>query len=107
MRQTFAQVITEEARGEDIEAVVIGEFGSGYSEDDPRAQKAKAVQGMLLTWQQAAPLLDYNWHSGFGGTDCHPIYAWTATKVISIHEYDGSTSVQSLPRHPIACDPQF
>jgi len=39
--------------------------------------------------------------AGYGGEDCHPIYAWTDSRVIFVSCYDGSTQVESIPRNPM------
>lgn len=32
--------------------------------------------------------------------DCHDILVYTSTSVIYVHEYDGSTTLRSIPRNP-------
>lgn len=61
----------------------------------------------LMTWKRAAPLLDYDFDDGYGGADCHPVYVWTETQVICVHEYDGATWLVSIPRNPGAVVPEF
>ena len=63
--------------------------------------------GKVLPWAEAYIYLDHEYDDGFGGTDCPPTYAWTETKVLYVHEYDGATSVYSVPRHPVDCTPSF
>ncbi len=92
--------IEEEAAGEPIEAIVIGEA-------DICHRLLKEIWGRVLSWEEAASHLDYDFDSGYGGAECHPIYAWTATKVIRVHEYDGSTSIGSVPRNPTPCKPEY
>jgi hypothetical protein len=60
----------------------------------------KAIRDAILSWEQAAPYLDYPYDSGYGSADCHDINIWTVEKVWYIHEYDGSTSLQSVSRNP-------
>ena len=45
-------------------------------------------------------VLDKLFYSGFGSAGCDPFYAWTPTHVLFVHEYDGSTSLQAIPRNP-------
>ena len=54
----------------------------------------------ILTWEEARPHLDYEYDSGYGSQDCHNVYIWTPTRVIYIHEYDGSTWPETVPRNP-------
>lgn len=54
----------------------------------------------VVPWEEAAQYLDYEYDSGYGGQDCHDVYIWTPTRVISVWEYDGSTWPYSIPRNP-------
>lgn len=105
--RTFADDIEREAAS-DIEAIVIGKFGwgGGYGETDDNRLPADRL-GVVLTWAEARPLLDYAYDTGYGAPDCHAITAWTATHVIWVHEYDGSTSLQSAPRNPVPHEPEM
>lgn len=98
----FKNDILLEAGGEAILAVVITEESPGryfYDEEDIK-KIPKELVGVPLQWSQAASLLDYQYYAGFGAMDCHNIFAWTLTRVLYIHEYDGSTEVMSVPRNP-------
>ncbi len=101
MRENFANDIEEAAAGEKIEAIVIGKIGWAVDEDEDRRGISKELRNRVLAWEVARPLLDYEYDGGFGGSDCHAIYAWTATHVLSVHEYDGSTRVIAVPRNPV------
>ncbi len=99
-RKSFKDDILAEAEGPIIGIKVpLMALGFSYPED-PRDVPFKQYEGQVISWEVAAPLLDYSYHDGFGSMDCHNIVAWTETQVIYIHEYDGSTSVCSLPRNP-------
>jgi len=99
----FKQDILEAVEDEVIEAVVITgiiyEYFSGRA-DCRNTDSLKAVIKKAITWEQAAPLLDYSYDSGYGGMDCHDVLVYTAENVYYIHEYDGSTSVHCVPRNP-------
>ena len=93
--------ITEQMKEDEIEGVVIGEGEVNHKErGDPPI-------GVLITWKEAKPFLDYEFNSGFGGADCDPIYLWTKDRVYFIREYDGSTRLLSIPRNPITCMPDY
>ena len=86
---------------EDIEAVkILNELDGTYNGEDPRDIAAKPYREKLISWAIAAPILDYEYDSGFGGMDCHDIRIWTKDNIFYIHEYDGSTSVYSMSRNP-------
>ena len=97
---TFAEDIAGVADNEPIEAVVIGRRGNGWFDEPQEAQP-------VLSWGEARERLDYEYDDGFGGAECHAIYAWTPTRVLFVHEYDGSTTVVSVPRNPAASKPVF
>lgn len=108
----FAKDIEQAAEGEEIIGIVVGPFGwgswgeEGYLEDEVvRVKIPWEKRGVVLTWQEARPLLDYDYGDGFGAPECHAIVAWTENRVIFVGQYDGATSVYSLPRHPSPCRP--
>ena len=94
------QWIEEMADGEPIEGVVIGEMGWGSYRSDEVPGYDEMPKGIVLTWEEAAPLLDYNFDCGYGAPRCQAVYAWTPTRVIAIGQYDGSTWPYWIPRHP-------
>ena len=97
----FAEDIEKVAREEEILAVVLA-----HERNDSIWSESKEPHP-VLTWKEARPLLDYDYDDGYGGADCHAIFAWTPTRIIVIAEYDGSTSVISLPRDPISTRPRM
>lgn len=103
MSQTFKQDILDVAGGEPILAIKFdtGLLYSFYGHPDPRWEATKHLTNKLCTWEELSPFLDYEYARGYGSMDCHNITAWTATKVIYIHEYDGSTAVVYVDRNPI------
>jgi hypothetical protein len=112
---SFASDI-EEAAGEPIYEVVIGAFGWSqidsepedvYGDEDGIRAINKELRGLPIPWKDARPLLDYDYTTDFGAPDCHAIYAYSASKIIVISEYDGATSCVALPRHPSKCIPQM
>lgn len=94
---TFADEIERAAGGEPIIAAVIGHYGHEDS-DGPHDP---------MPWIDARELLDYDWRGGFGDLDCHAVYVWTDSRVIFVDEYDTSTSLAWVPRHPQRCDPSM
>ena len=94
----------EGAKGEEIIAVVIGEMHWDYGEI---TQYSQQKHGVVLSWNEAAPMIDYEFDDGFGSAKCNPIIAWTKSWIISVSVYDGSTSPFRIPRNPIVYDPDM
>jgi len=104
----IAQWIETLAEGEKVQAVCIGTHCQdkwGWGDDQEPFNSAPI--GVVLSWDQARPFLEYEFDSGYGGADCHPVVAWTTSKIITISEYNGSTRAISAPRHPIDFVPTF
>ncbi len=97
--------IEEAAEGDTIYGVVIGEmcWGDYGSEDVPGY--ADCPKGQLLTWEEARPRLDYEFDDGYGAPGCQAVYVWTGKQVLFVSNYDGSTCMMGVPRHPIAVMP--
>lgn len=98
---SFAADIEAETDGEPIEAIVIlaGDPRWDRYWDDERAIP-DGMKDRPLPWDEARPLLDKPYDTGYGSQDCPDIHAWTRSRVLSIHEYDGSTGVIWVPRNP-------
>ena len=95
--------IEELADGEAVEAVVIGKPSWG-NDAPPRLEH---LHNVVLAWEQARPLLDYEFNDGFGAPQCNAIAVWTRSWVIAVSTYDGSTSPFRLPRHPVDHVPEM
>lgn len=94
--------IMEAAKGEPIEAVVIGE--GPYNAEEICGQRLvneqKPFLNKVLDWETAKPLLDYGFYDGYGGHECNPIAVWSASWIIFVDTYDGSTGICAIPRNP-------
>lgn len=102
---TFWYDLMQEVGDEAVEAVVLGNKGARwYSEDDDETTYPK---GEVLTPEAAFSILNYEYDTGYGGVDCHEVYMWTNTKVIFVVQYDGSTSIHSVPRNPVNTIPEI
>ena len=82
----------------DIQGVVLGKNDYyTYSDDvDP----ANDLIGKLLKWDDVKDKLDYEYDSSYGSAECNALYIWTSDRVYLVHEYDGSTCIVWVPRHP-------
>lgn len=88
-----------------IQAVVIGEMGWGKYKSDLVPTWKKQERGKVLSWDEARPLLDYEFDDGCGAPGCNAVYVWTPNTIFFVSQYDGSTKLAAVPRHPIDCTP--
>jgi len=94
--------------GEVVEGIVFGEYGwGGYGEKANRKVQRKH-HGKLMSIEEAKPLMDdWSFYGGYGSPECNATYVWTNKRVIWVTQYDGSTTLDSAPRHPIDCMPNM
>lgn len=111
---TFAAHLEQAAGNETIESVVIGPFGWSDDMDDTDAygedrveRPVKPRRGVVLTWEEARPMLDYGYSSGFGAPECDAVWAWTPSRVLFVSQYDGATGVEWVPRNPVDGKPDM
>lgn len=93
--------LIEAANGEEIIAVVIGELGWGDYKKEKVPNYDEQPKNKVLSWQEAIKWIDYEFYSGHGSPRCNAITAWTKNWVFFIVQYDGATSLCSVPRNPI------
>lgn len=92
----------EEFYGEQIEAIVVGKhYNHGWG------VPAGKDENVILSREDGLAKLDLDYDDGFGGADCYPMWAWTASRVFFMHEYDGATGINYVPRYPVASVPEF
>lgn len=95
----FAAQIDALTATDPILAIVIGSRWGDKDEPDAKCI-ADSHLNVPLTWDIARPLLDYTYDPGYGGTEAHPIVAWTEHVVIFSCQYDGSEWLAAVPRNP-------
>lgn len=96
----------EKRTGEQIEAIVVGQHDN--APDKYSGNRAvPADENVILSREVGLAKLDQDYHSGYGGADCYPMYAWTKSRIYFVGEYDGATGLNSVPRNPINCKPNF
>lgn len=85
-----------------VEGLVFGEYGwSGLGEERCNNPIPKDKIGVLLSLEEARPLMKgWTYDGGFGSPQCYATYVWTNQRVIWVTQYDGSTNLDSMPRHP-------
>jgi hypothetical protein len=79
----------------------------GFHYDDKDTYESYAKQFPVEPWADASTKIDYEYNSGFGGADCHAVIAWGNRFVYFVHEYDGATGIQCVPRNPEPCAPSW
>jgi hypothetical protein len=89
--------------GEAVEAIVVGKHDDRQYDNEPPLPD----ENIILSRQVGLAKLDVEYDNSYGAADCFPMYAWTASRVFFIHEYDGSTRLCWAPRHPVAIEPEF
>ena len=98
----------ETQHGEVIEAICIGQHDDDrWSLDGEFNDRTGGRIDRVRSRDEGLSILDVEYDSGFGGADCFPMYAWSASWVYFIDEYDGATGVNYIPRNPIDCAPCF
>lgn len=101
----FKRDILKAAGNEPIIAIVVGDYAWGGYGDQSTVPDEK--RGVVLTWDEAAPMLDYEYDAGFGAPECNAVYAWTADRVIAVSQYVGATWLYSIPRNPTSEMPKM
>lgn len=92
----------EQSLGETIEAIVVGKHDDAAWSAPPLSD-----EHVLLSREAGLAKLDAEYDNGYGGADCFPFWAWTASRVFFVTEYDGATSIAWVPRAPVAGAPDF
>ncbi len=108
MRDAYKELKKELLKGEVVEAIVFGEFGwSGFHEPDPPFVP-KDKQGVILTLEEAKPLMQgWTLYCGFGAPLAYAMNVWTNKRILWLTQYDGSTSLDSVSRIPVADMPEM
>lgn len=95
----FSSDILAAADGQKILGIVIGSLGW--------SNPLTVIDKRVLSWEVAEPMLNYEHDANYGGPKVHAITAWTADRVIFVHDCEGSTEVKWVPRNPIEHEPDF
>lgn len=95
--------MTENLPNDAVVAIVFGRYGHGfdYEQDRERTPQPYPPVGKILSLDEARPFLQsWAFVGGFGSAACYPVWIWTTTAVLFVHEYDGSTGLAHVPRAP-------
>lgn len=93
--------IIEAAAGEAVQAVVLGDMGWGSIGSERIPNYGDQPRGKVLTWDEAEPWISYEFNDGFGAPGCNAVVAYTESKIISVSQYDGSTTKFIVQRNPV------
>lgn len=88
--------------GEPIEAIVVGPHDRA-----PYNARPAPDENVVLSRDAGLAKLDVDYDDGYGSADCYPFWAWTASRVFFVGEYDGATGVVYAPRQPGVVEPEF
>lgn len=94
----LADWIENNAGGEAVESIVIGQ-------DTRETPDNTLPSGVLLTWNEALPHLQYEFHDGIEHGGCHAFVAWTKSWVISVIRSGEYVAPFRVPRIPSAYSP--
>jgi len=104
MKKAYEQLLEKLEVGEEIEAVVFGDYVGCDEPQNPIPDKIKCIP---LTFEQAKPyMLNWSVIDEYGSADCYAMHVWTNQRVMWITQYDGAASIDSMPRNPIECIPE-
>ena len=103
-RQDILNEFTDEYADEYYSAIIMVTGGSGVADSNNKFPRELLNKPVLL--KEVIGCFDYEYDEGYGTQECHDFYIWTITRILFIHEYDGSTYIESVPRHPVRQDTQ-
>lgn len=105
MSDAYKELKKELDEDEVIEGISFGDWGwGGYHEPDP-PPVPKDKRGITLSEKEARPFMKgWKLYCGYGAPLAYAMYVWTNKRVMWITQYDGSTNIDSMPRHPSNCE---
>jgi len=96
---------------EKIEGIVFGEWGydgQSYFDEPNPPPVPKDKRGIVLTFDEAQQYMcGWTFNGNLGLPNCYSAYIWTNKRVIWVTQYDGSTTLDSAPRHPMNIMPDM
>lgn len=90
--------------GEEVQAVVFGDWGWGNYEDVGLVPKER--RGKVLSPQEAQCYMEgWSFNGGHGSPECYAAYIYTDQRLIFPSQYDGATNLEGMPLRPTECMP--
>ena len=112
MKNAYTELMDSLEDGEIVECLVFGAWGWESSPDGDEDWQTGCgepenshvpfkLRGKQLTLEEATPFMqNWSFYGGYGAPDCYATYIWTNQRIFWVTQYDGSTSLDSAPRHP-------
>lgn len=90
--------------GEEVQAVVFGDWGWGNYEDVGSVPKER--RGKVLSPHEVQCYMEaWSFFGGHGSPECYAAYIYTDRRLIFPSQYDGSTNLEGMPLRPTECMP--
>jgi len=106
MKSAYEDLLSKLREGEVVEAVVFGQWGwDGYKEPEPNPIPIDRRNKVLSFGEAKQYMKEWSFESKGGAPECYAVYVWTNFRVFWVTEYDGDTTLNSMPRNPIDCEP--
>jgi len=96
--ENFKQDILEELK--EVEGKLNTAIIIVTSNFDANKKFPEKLMHKALKLKDVIKYFDYEYDVGFGGQECQSIYIFTKKAITFVEEYDGSTSLISVPRNP-------
>lgn len=119
MSDAWSDLQKELQDGEAVEAIVFGPWGWGSAPQDGKAWDLGygepspppvpfEQRGTVLSADVAREYMHgWSFRGGYGAPCCYAVRIWTTHRVLWVTQYDGSTGLNSSPRHPVAMVPDM
>jgi len=92
--------------GERVEAIVFGPWGESPRDEPDPPFVPFGRRGIVLEPDEARKYMSgWSFFGDWGIPGGHAAYIWTDKRVFFVGEYDGATSLHSVPRNPQPCRP--
>ncbi len=90
--------------GETLECIIFGDhdYGSCSGAADPGHVPVEARDRVMPIAEAEPYMRGWSTDTGYCGVGCYKLYAWSDRNVFFVSEYDSSTCLASIPRHPPA-----
>ena len=82
---------------EQVQCIMLGDWGGSYDRD----QMPPDAKHQVMSPDEAKNYMQsWKFNTGFGIADTYAAYIWSNKYVYFVRNYDGSTNLSRIPRHP-------